>query len=177
MRMNTVTLVKGLGVLVAVALAISVGYVASGLQAGTIGTRGQGVTSSIGAGASDAVAGKSAGASAGAPTPNGTVGAAPPESATVGGVGAPSSPAATDRLVVSTAAMSLHVGNVEKSVASLRDLAAKYGAVIANLTLDAGGSPVPGPTPLDVNSGAASLLSPASAQITLRVPAAELGRI
>ena len=177
MRTNTVTLVKVLGVLVAVALAISVGYIASGIQAGTIGNRGQGVTSSIGAGASDAFTGKSAGVSVGTPTPNGTVGAAP-ESPAAGSVGITSSdPSATDRLVVSTAAMSLHVGNVEKSVATLRDLAAKYGAVIADLTLNAGDSPVAGPTPLDVGAGAASLPSPASARITLRVPAAKLGRI
>ena len=72
--------------------------------------------------------------------------------------------------------MSLHVGSVEKSIESIRKLAAAYGAVISDLTLDAGSQPVTGPLPLERGAGAVSIPSPTSAHVTLRVPAAKLDR-
>lgn len=179
MRNSTKTLLKALGIMLAVTVVVSVGYIVSGLHAKSIGGDGRTTASSIGIATQDMATGKSAGASAGSPVPGGgALGAPSSESPTANGVGvfSPGSPA-TDRLVISTAQMSLHVGSVEKSIESIRRLAVEYGAVISDLTLDAGSQPVTGPLPLERGAGAVSLPSPASAHVTLRVPSAKLDRV
>lgn len=85
---------------------------------------------------------------------------------------APGQSATPDRLVVSTAAMSIEVKNVDEALTAVRTLAASSNSQVVGLTVQAGGSSGQ-PTPLSDGSGA-QVAGPGSAQITLRVPADKL---
>lgn len=180
MRRSTKNILKAFGIITAVVLAMFVGYIASGPQLGTdaSGGRGTSAPSVESATVQDLAAGKSARMDAGATSPEGYGIAVSPESASVPGASnsGPASPT-PDRLVISTAAMSLRVDDIDKATASVRAMAAKYGAIISDLTLDAGEQPLPEPMPLDSRDGVALAPSPGSAHITLRVPATKLDEI
>lgn len=77
-----------------------------------------------------------------------------------------------DSLVISTAGITIEVKSLDSAVTAVRDLATKYGATIANLSVSAGESDVP--RPLDASSEQYSSPTPGSATITLRVPVAKL---
>ena len=178
MRSSTKNILKAGGIIVAVVLAMFVGYITSGAQSGTtIGAGLRAGAPSVGAvPTQDLSANKSTSADQGAGTEG--YGIVAPESVSAPGVSGatPASPS-PDRLVISTAAMSLRVDNIEKATSDVRALSAKYGAIISDLTLDAGGLPTPGPMPLGSKSGVASAPSPSGANITLRVPAAKLSKM
>ena len=80
----------------------------------------------------------------------------------------------TDRLVISTASMSIEVKNLDAGVSAVRALATKYGATIADLSVSAGTEAPITPQPLDTQSSNGSAITPGGANITLRVPAAKL---
>ena len=86
----------------------------------------------------------------------------------------PASPVAK-QLIVTTAAMSVRVADVRAAVEKVRNVAAQTGAQIENLTYEAGGPEGSGVQPADGSQGSSVVGgSPPSAQITLRVPAAQL---
>ena len=80
----------------------------------------------------------------------------------------------TDRLVISTASMSIEVKNLDSGVSAVRALAAKYGATISDLSVSAGSEPPIVAQPLDTQSSDGSAITPGGATISLRVPAAKL---
>lgn len=111
---------------------------------------------------------KSAG-SAGAPaaTANGATG----QSAAPDGV-----TASPQRYVVVNSQMDLEVRDASAAVSAVRRIAGASGTEIASLQFSAG-SVEPSPVPLAAGGRAAQSLSPASAQITLRVPAEKLASV
>jgi len=178
MRGGTKNILKAGGIIVAVVLAMFVGYITSGAQPGTIigGGLRAGAPSVGSVSTQDLSANKSTSADQGAASTEGYSGVAPQSAAPDASGATPASPS-PDRLVISTAAMSLRVDDIEKATADVRALSVKYGAIISDLTIDAGGEPTPEPMPLDSRSGVANTPSPSSANITLRVPAAKLSKL
>ncbi len=81
---------------------------------------------------------------------------------------------APGQLVISTAAMSIEVRNLDQAVVSIRSIAAKYGASISNLSVSSGVDVGPSPQPLDGTSIQSPAPAPGGATITLRVPADKL---
>ncbi len=79
-----------------------------------------------------------------------------------------------DTLVISTAGIQVEVKNLDESIAAIRGLATKYGASIANLSMNAGSEPVPVPQPLDGSSEQYVGPTPGGATITLRIPSEKL---
>ncbi|MEI7814272.1 MAG: DUF4349 domain-containing protein [Coriobacteriia bacterium] len=80
--------------------------------------------------------------------------------------------APADRMIVSTASMSIQVDDVDKTLAAVRALAAASGSQITQLSVQAGDGSG-GVVPLGTESASSSSQS-GSAQVTLRVPAAKL---
>lgn len=101
--------------------------------------------------------------------------AAPPADVpqAVSAEGGASSPA-QDSLIISTAGITVEVKDLDSSVTAIRDLATKYGATIANLSLSAGGDPIGVPEPLGDGSVQYRSPTPGGATITLRIPADKL---
>jgi len=89
--------------------------------------------------------------------------------------GAPSTVEGTqvDSLVITTAGVSLEIKNLDATVSAIRDIATKYDATIANLTMSAGGSSG-GVEPLYATAGDVAAPTPGSATVTLKVPASKL---
>lgn len=179
MRSSTKNVLKAGGIIVAVVLAMFVGYITSGAQSGTtIGGGLRATAPSVGSvSTQDLSANKSTSADQGAVGTEGYSGVAPESASAPDVSGATPASPSPDRLVISTAAMSLRVDDIEEATADVRAISAKYGAIISDLTLDAGGQPVPEPMPLDSRSGAVGTPYPSSANITLRVPAAKLSKM
>jgi hypothetical protein len=93
-----------------------------------------------------------------------------------GSSGGQSTPTAADtlRIVIAKAAMSVEVGNLEKTVEQVRAITATAGGTISQLSYSqgSGGTPV---TPQTSGSSAAD--QPSTAQLTLRVPASKLPEV
>lgn len=77
-----------------------------------------------------------------------------------------------DRLVIKTAAMSVEVEQAEEALKQLRAAIAKAGGEIADMTLDAGSGGTGDPIPLAESAGV--MLTPATAVVTIKVPADKL---
>ena len=81
--------------------------------------------------------------------------------------------AATDRLVITNAAMDVRVDDLSAAVASIRSLTQQVGGSISQLTIsDNSESPVPAAS--GGSSSGARLTGPANASLTLRIPAKSL---
>lgn len=87
--------------------------------------------------------------------------------------GAPQESQGKDPLIITTASISLEVDKLEPTVSAIRDIATRYGASISNLSVSAGGDGPP-PQPLDGSSSYPVAVTPGSATVTLKVPAARL---
>ncbi len=88
--------------------------------------------------------------------------------------GSPSATAETgDTLVIVNGSMELRVKDVESSLDSLRLSVTKAGGEITDLNVTAGGSDIV-PMPLESTGGDAATRGPASAIVTIRVPAENL---
>jgi len=87
-------------------------------------------------------------------------------------VAAVATPAPSEALVISNAAMSLRVEEMDAALAKVRAAASANGADVTELSVYAG-EEVPSPQPL-VEGGAGSYDAPATASITLRVAADKL---
>ena len=97
------------------------------------------------------------------------------DAASPGGSDVAASTASVDRLVISSASMTIEVKNLDAGVSAVRALATKYGATISDLSVSAGSAGVVSPQPLDTVGTDSSSITPGSASITLRVPAEKLG--
>jgi len=96
-------------------------------------------------------------------------------------VGAPSQDTASgesvsatgiDRLVIKTASMSVEVDEIERALRQLRVAIARNDGEVSELSLDAGSG---GPDkPLPLTEGTSANLTPATAYVTIKVPAAKL---
>ena len=173
MKSRYSTVLRILGVATALGLAMVVGYVAAG-SVQPSATQGAGQTyptektsenmgyAGVGATAPDGYGRTLGGADAAPPTKDTATGASPAPDA--------------DRLVIMSASMAIRVDDVDKGVASVRRIAAAAGASISNLTVFAG-EPGPSPVPLAGDVAVSQTSGPASAQITLRVPAAKLSAV
>ncbi len=84
---------------------------------------------------------------------------------------------APDRIVISTANMTIQVKDVDKSLAAVRALALASGSQISQLTVQAGDGSTGGPVPLGAAGPTDSSQQSGSAQITLRVPAEKLASV
>jgi hypothetical protein len=83
---------------------------------------------------------------------------------------------APDRIIISTANMTIQVVNVDKALEAVRALATASGSQISQLNVAVGDGSVGGPVPLadgSVNSNSQS----SSAQVTLRIPAEKLASV
>ena len=85
--------------------------------------------------------------------------------------------ATADRLIVSTAAMSVRTDSLDKAIASVRSIATAAGGEISNLVVS-NGEDQPGPVPMSgAPAGVQSAPTPGQATITLRIPANKLGDV
>lgn len=116
-----------------------------------------------------------------ATTSEGSVGApAAKDAVAAGSASAPAGGQAVtpQRLVITNASMQLEVKNASETVGAVRAIATANGAEIAQLEYNAGGGSQPSPVPLDASGRVSGgSLSPASALVTLRVPADRLPQV
>ncbi len=84
-----------------------------------------------------------------------------------------SQPPGQDALVITNASMNVEVKDLDGSVEAVRAIAAKYGASIQNLSVNAG-SESPVPLSGDGSSADYAVPTPGGASITLRVPSERL---
>jgi len=167
MRLTRKAALGTLGVTAALALAVVVGYQAASLGGDSLSSQ---TSSSSGSG----VAQKDMAYPEAGGTAAGYVGAAEaPVAAPVDERASTAGTVATDRMVISAAAMSLRVDDIDEAIASVRTIAAASKSEIANLSVTSGDSS-PRPMPLTGDSGIIDTRGPADAQITLRVPAKRL---
>ncbi len=82
--------------------------------------------------------------------------------------------ASTDRLVITNAAMSVEVEEVASAVDKMRDLIAKSGGQVTELSIQSGDG---GPVPLAEGGTSPAERTPTSAILTLRVPAEKLAEV
>jgi hypothetical protein len=83
---------------------------------------------------------------------------------------------APDRVIISTASMSILVDDVDKTLPAVRALAASTGSQISQLSVQAGDGGAGGVVPLGDGTASSSAQS-GSAQVTLRVPAEKLASV
>jgi hypothetical protein len=83
---------------------------------------------------------------------------------------------APDRIIISTANMTIQVANVDKALEAVRALATASGSQISQLNVQVGDGTVGGPVPLDGASVSSNSQS-SNAQVTLRIPAEKLASV
>jgi hypothetical protein len=100
-----------------------------------------------------------------------------PPSDVQGGSSAPANAAASsDRLVIKNASMKIQVDDLAGAIASLRAYAEKVGGSVSELTVE-GNSDSPAPNTAHSASETVPIPGPASASMTLRVPAPKLSQV
>lgn len=95
-----------------------------------------------------------------------------PSQDTAGASGETISATGIDKLVIKTAAMSVEVDEVDRALKQLRVAIARNDGEVSEMSLDAGSGGPDKPLPLAEGSGAN--LTPATAYVTIRVPATKL---
>lgn len=165
MKLTWKPVLKILGVFVALAIAVVVGYQAAGLAGASLS--GQTSASYGSDGSRKDMAYSGAGVAA---TPESVGFVEAPAVAPTAGDASTAQATGTDRTVISVASMSLRVEDIDGAISSVRDIATASGSEVSNLVMTSG-NVSPQPMPLASDSGAANYSGPADAQVTLRVPA------
>ncbi len=95
--------------------------------------------------------------------------------ATAGSESAKSGSATTDRLVVTNASMQLRVSDLSATIASVRSLTLTAGGSVSQLSVSSNSEVTP--ETKSSTSGTAPIAGPASASLTLRIPAEKLSDV
>jgi len=168
MKLTRKTAQKTVGVLAALGIAMAVGYQAAD-QVGTSLSRQAEQFNVAEVTQKDMALSGAAGGTA----PEYAGSAVTPDVAPTNEVASTAIPAGTERVIISAAALSMRVDDIDAAISSVRGIAAASDSEISNLVMTSG-EPSPQPMPLATDSGTADLSGPANAQITLRVPADHL---
>lgn len=171
MKFTWKTALTTFGVLAALSLAVIVGYQAAGQVGASLSPIAQWSGSGDEAQKDMAYSG-----SVGAPAPEYDGSSAPPGMALTDEVASTAAPLDTERVIISTASMSLRVDDLDAAISSVREIAATSKSEVSNLVMTSGDLS-PQPMPLTTDSGVARISGPADAQVTLRVPAERLSAV